>query len=101
MGKTATAFSYRDVTFAQVIVGVESDPANVDRVTQWARQYWAALHPHSAGGAYVNMMMEEGQDRVEAAYRDNYRRLVAVKNKYDPDNLFHVNQNIRPDAAAG
>lgn len=97
VGRTATAFSYRDVTFAQVIVGVESDPANVDRVTQWARQYWAALHPHSAGGAYVNMMMEEGQERVEAAYRDNYRRLAAVKNKYDPDNLFHVNQNIRPE----
>ena len=99
--RTATAFSYRDVTFAQVIVGVDSDPANVDQVTQWARQYWAALHPHSAGGAYVNMMMEEGQDRVEAAYRDNYRRLVAVKNKYDPDNLFHINQNIKPDAPAG
>ena len=101
VGRTATAFSYRDVTFAQVIVGVDSDPANVDQVTQWARQYWAALHPHSAGGAYVNMMMEEGQDRVEAAYRDNYRRLVAVKNKYDPDNLFHINQNIKPDAPAG
>lgn len=47
------------------------------------------------------MMMEEGQDRVEAAYRDNYRRLVAVKNRYDPDNLFHINQNIKPDAPAG
>ena len=99
--RTATAFSYRDVTFAQVIVGVDSDPANVDQVTQWARQYWAALHPHSAGGAYVNMMMEEGQGRVEAAYRDNYPRLVAVKNKYDPDNLFHINQNIKPEAPAG
>ncbi len=101
VGRTDTAFSYRDVTFAQVIVGVESDPANVDQVTQWARQYWAALHPHSAGGAYVNMMMEEGQGRVEAAYRDNYRRLAAVKKKYDPDNLFHINQNIKPDAPAG
>ncbi|MCW5847581.1 MAG: FAD-binding oxidoreductase [Anaerolineae bacterium] len=98
VGRTATAFSFRDVTFAQVIVGVDSDPAGVDRITQWARQYWAALHPYSAGGAYVNMMMEEGQERVEAAYRDNYQRLAAVKNKYDPANLFHVNQNIRPVA---
>ena len=101
VGRTATAFSYRDVTFAQVIVGVASDPANVDQITQWARQYWAALHPHSAGGAYVNMMMEEGQERVEAAYRDNYQRLAAVKNQYDPANLFHVNQNIKPNGRAG
>lgn len=97
VGRAATAFSYRDVMFAQVIVGVDSNPANVDKVSQWARQYWAALHPYSAGGAYVNMMMEEGHDRVKASYRDNYQRLVAVKNKYDPNNLFHVNQNIEPD----
>jgi FAD/FMN-containing dehydrogenase len=60
--------------------------------------YWEALHPYSAGGAYVNMMMDEGQERVQAAYRDNYERLAAVKNTYDPDNFFHVNQNIRPRA---
>jgi FAD/FMN-containing dehydrogenase len=63
---------------------------------QWAQAYWEALHPYSAGGAYVNMMMDEGQERVQAAYRDNYPRLAAVKAKYDPNNLFHVNQNIRP-----
>ncbi|MBP6016330.1 MAG: FAD-binding oxidoreductase [Candidatus Promineofilum sp.] len=96
--RTATAFSYRDVTFGQVIVGVDSDPANMEGIKQWARQYWAALHPYSAGGAYVNMMMEEGQERVEAAYRDNYERLAAVKYQYDPANLFHVNQNIKPNA---
>nr|WP_095044903.1 FAD-binding oxidoreductase [Candidatus Promineifilum breve] len=101
VGQRSTAFSYRDVTFAQVIVGVASDPANVDKVSQWARRYWAALHPYSAGGAYVNMMMEEGQERVKAAYRDNYSRLVAVKNIYDPWNLFHVNQNIQPDTHSG
>jgi len=92
-----TAFSFRDVTFSRVIVGVDEDPENADRITQWAREYWEDLHPLSAGGGYVNFMMEEGQDRIKATYRDNYRRLVEVKTRYDPDNLFHVNQNIRPD----
>lgn len=91
-----TAFSFRDVTFSRVIVGVDPDPANAGRISQWARDYWEALHPHSAGGGYVNFMMEEGQDRIRATYRDNYERLAAVKKRYDPDNLFHVNQNIQP-----
>ncbi len=98
IGRDETAFSYRDVTWAKVIVGVDPDPANAGRITAWARDYWEALHPFSAGGAYVNMMMEEGQDRVRAAYRDNYDRLAAVKAMYDPDNVFHINQNIRPAA---
>jgi FAD/FMN-containing dehydrogenase len=91
-----TAFSYRDVTWAEVIVGVDPDPANAEAITQWARDYWSAVHPYSAGGAYVNMMMEEGDDRIRAAYRGNYDRLRAVKAVYDPTNLFHVNQNITP-----
>jgi FAD/FMN-containing dehydrogenase len=91
-----TAWSYRDATWGEVIVGVDPDPANAERITAWTIAYWEALHPYSAGGAYVNMMMDEGQERVQAAYRDNYDRLVAVKNSYDPANLFHVNQNIRP-----
>ena len=62
----------------------------------WAKEYWEALHPHSAGGAYVNFMMEEGEDRVKATYGSNYERLVAIKQKYDPTNLFRVNQNIKP-----
>ena len=69
-----------------------------ERMIQWARAYWKALHPHSAGGAYVNMMMDEGQDRVQAAYRDNCPRLARVKAKHDPHNLFRANQNIRPAA---
>ena len=55
-----------------------------------------ALHPHSAGGAYVNFMMEEGDDRVKATYGSNYERLAAVKQKYDPANLFRVNQYTKP-----
>ena len=91
-----TAFSYRDVTWGEVIVGVDPDPANAERITTWAKEYWNAVHPYAAGGAYVNMMMEEGQDRIRAAYRDNYDRLTAIKTDYDPTNLFHVNQNIAP-----
>jgi FAD/FMN-containing dehydrogenase len=65
-------------------------------MTQWAKDYWLALHPFAAGGAYVNMMMDEGEDTVKAAYRDNYKRLSEVKRKYDPNNLFKLNQNIKP-----
>jgi hypothetical protein len=96
VGKGDTAFSFRDASFAQVIVGIDPDPANDQRIIGWARAYWQALHPHSAGGAYVNMIMDEGQEQVKAAYRDNYERLVAVKSRYDPANLFRLNQNIRP-----
>jgi len=96
IGKNDTAWSYREANFAQVIVGVDPDPANNERMIRWSKDYWEALHPYSAGGAYVNMMMDEGQERVKAAYRDNYGRLAQVKAKYDPQNLFRVNQNIRP-----
>ncbi|HEX8995217.1 MAG TPA: FAD-binding oxidoreductase [Ktedonobacterales bacterium] len=92
-----TAFSFRDATFAEVIVGVDPDPSNNERMIQWARDYWMALHPYSAGGGYINMMMDEGEDNVRAAYRDNYARLARIKETYDPENLFHVNQNIKPE----
>lgn len=96
VGQTDTAFSYRDANWGMVIVGVDPDPANNEHMIAWAKTYWEALHPYTAGGAYINMMMDEGQDRVKAAYRDNYARLVEIKNKYDPTNLFRVNQNIKP-----
>jgi FAD/FMN-containing dehydrogenase len=97
VGKHDTAWSYREATWSEVIVGVDPDPANRDRIVNWARQYWDDLHPYSAGGAYVNFMMEEeGQERVKASYRDNYERLAAIKRTYDPTNFFRVNQNIKP-----
>jgi FAD/FMN-containing dehydrogenase len=96
VGKDATAWGYRDAKWAEVIVGVSPDPADNERMIAWAREYWNALHPYSAGGAYVNMMMDEGAERVQASYRGNYNRLVAAKAKYDPTNLFRVNQNIAP-----
>jgi FAD/FMN-containing dehydrogenase len=94
--KGDTAFSFRDATFAEVIVGVDPDPANNPRLIQWAKDYWLALHPFSSGGGYVNMMMDEGEDNVKAAYRDNFARLAQVKRSYDPGNLFRINQNIKP-----
>ncbi len=94
--KNDTAFSFRDANFAEVIVAVDPDPANNERMIEWARNYWLALHPYSAGGAYLNMIMDEGSDQIRAAYRDNYDRLAQIKARYDPENLFQVNQNIPP-----
>jgi FAD/FMN-containing dehydrogenase len=92
----ATPWSYRDANWAGVIVGVDPNPANKERITDWAKNYWAAVHPHSAGGAYINFMMDEGADRVRATYGKSYDRLAKIKKRYDPANLFRVNQNIAP-----
>jgi berberine-like enzyme len=96
VGADDTAFSYRDTQFAEVIFAVDPDPGNADVLRDWCVGYWDATHPYSAGGAYVNFMMDEGQERVRATYRDNYDRLASVKAHYDPDNVFRVNQNVRP-----
>jgi Berberine and berberine like len=96
VGKGDTAFSFREARFAEVIVGVDPDPAQNPRLVQWARDYWLALHPFSLGGGYINMIMDEGEDTVKASYRDNHPRLAQVKRKYDPGNLFRVNQNVKP-----
>ncbi len=95
-GEDETAYSYRNATFSGVYVGIDPDPANAETIKSWAVDYYDGLHSHAAGGAYVNFMMVEGQERVEATYRGNYARLATVKSKFDPDNLFSVNQNIRP-----
>jgi hypothetical protein len=98
VARDATAFGYRDATWSMVIAGVDPDPARADALRDWTVRYWEALHPYSQGGAYVNFMMDEGQERVQSTYRDNYARLRLVKARYDPRNVFHVNQNIRPAA---
>lgn len=99
VGRADTAWSYREANWAEVIVGVDPNPANKSLITEWAKSYWEAVHPYSSGGAYVNFMMDEGEDRVRATYREHYDRLAAVKSKYDPGNFFRVNQNIKPRAA--
>ncbi|MBI3935137.1 MAG: FAD-binding oxidoreductase [Acidobacteria bacterium] len=96
VGASDTPWNYRDAVWAEVMVGVDPDPAKKDLLVNWARGYWDALHPHSMGAAYVNFMMEEGEDRVQASYRGSYDRLAAIKAKYDPANFFRVNQNIKP-----
>ncbi len=92
----ATAFAYRDATFATVIAGMWPDPAQNDANTRWVRDYYAATAPHSEAGGYVNFMAGDDQDRVAANYKGNYERLRTVKRAYDPDNVFHLNQNIAP-----
>jgi FAD/FMN-containing dehydrogenase len=98
LASSDTAWSYRDARWGSVFAGVDPDPANVDTIRRWSIDYFEALHPYSAGGAYVNMMMDEGQERVRASYRDNYDRLAGIKATYDLDNVFRVNQNIQPKA---
>jgi hypothetical protein len=96
IGKEDTPWAYRDAKYAGVIVGIDPDPANADKITKWSKDYWEAMHPYSSGGAYSNFMMDEGQERIKASYKHNYDRLVKIKTQYDPGNLFSVNQNITP-----
>lgn len=92
----ATAWSCRDATWSMVIAAIDPDPAKADALKTWAKEYWEAIHPHNLGGAYVNFMMEEGDERIKATYGENHARLASIKKKYDPDNFFRVNQNIAP-----
>jgi FAD/FMN-containing dehydrogenase len=96
VGADETPWAYRNARWSQVIVGVDADPASGPALRDWAVGYWESVHPYSAGGAYVNFMMDEGQDRVKATYGDNYGRLAKAKATYDPENVFRVNQNILP-----
>jgi hypothetical protein len=98
VGAADTPWSYREANWSLVFAGVDPDPANAGAVRKWSIDYSEALRPYSAGGAYLNMMMDEGQERVRASYRDNYDRLARIKAQYDPENLFRVNQNIQPAA---
>ena len=96
VGSGDTAWSQRDVRFAQVVLGADGEPANAAMVRDWAVSFGDDIRPFSAGGAYMNFTQDEGQERVRATYRDNYERLARIKARYDPKNLFHLNQNIRP-----
>jgi FAD binding domain/Berberine and berberine like len=97
VGSHETAWNCRDATWSMVIAGIDPDPKNAGPVTRWTKAYWEAVHPFDLGGVYPNFMMDdEGDARLKATYGDNYARLAVVKKKYDPSNLFRVNQNIRP-----
>ena len=92
----ATAFAYREANFATVIAGMWPNPADNEANTAWVRDYYAATAPLSEEGGYINFMAGDDQDRIKVNYGGNYSRLVDVKRAYDPENLFHVNQNIKP-----
>jgi FAD/FMN-containing dehydrogenase len=92
----ATAFAYRDAQFATVIAGMWPEPADNAKNIKWVKDYYAGLQPHSAAGGYVNFMADDDQGRIRDNYRGNYERLASIKKKYDPSNLFHINQNIKP-----
>lgn len=96
VAQDATAFAHRDAAFATVIVGAGPDPEGNAGRTAWVRDYHAALAPHSSGAGYVNFASADDQDHAPADYGANYGRLVEVKRRYDPGNLFRVNHNIRP-----
>jgi FAD/FMN-containing dehydrogenase len=96
VGPTDTAFAYRDATYATVIVCAWQDPTHDKERIQWVRDYYEATAPYSEPGGYVNFMADDDQTRVQDNYRGNYQRLAEIKRTYDPDNLFHLNQNIPP-----
>jgi hypothetical protein len=101
VGQGRDRLGARDATWSMVIAGIDPNPQQAGALTRWGKAYWEAVHPFNPGGAYVNFMMEdEGEARVKATYGDNYERLAAIKKKYDPTNLFRVNQNIRPASEA-
>ena len=92
----ATAFAYRDATFATVIAGMWPEASDNERNIGWVKDYYRALEPHSAAGGYINFMADDDQGRIRENYKGNYDRLTSIKRTYDPDNLFHLNQNIKP-----
>ena len=92
----ATAFAYRDANFATVIAGMWPDPGQNEANIGWVRSYYDATAQHSEEGGYINFMGADDQARIRANYKGNYDRLVQIKRTYDPDNVFHLNQNIAP-----
>jgi FAD/FMN-containing dehydrogenase len=94
----ATAYPHRNVQFAMNVHGRWLDPADDARVIGWSREFFAAAAPHAAGSVYINFLTQDEGARIHEAYGANYARLLAIKQRYDPDNLFHFNHNIRPDA---
>ncbi len=101
VGEDDTAFGHRGSPFILNLVSMWTDPAESEKQVRWTREFHTVMQPFSDGGVYVNFLGEEGEDRVRAAYgASKYRRLVDLKDKYDPTNFFRMNQNIRPSSEA-
>jgi hypothetical protein len=92
----ATAYAHRDVRFVMNVHGRWEQPAQDESCIAWARAFFQSSAPYASAGAYVNFMTDDEADRVAAAYGANYARLAQIKKKYDPENVFHLNQNIKP-----
>ena len=95
VGKSETAWSYRDARWSMIIAGADPDPSGRETIISWCKNYWNAVHPFSMGGGYSNFLMDEGQDSIKDSYGENYARLLEIKKKYDPYNLFCSNHNIK------
>jgi FAD/FMN-containing dehydrogenase len=94
-----TAFVDRDSPYMISIDSTWTDPAEDEANVEWTREFWAAMEPFAADGVHLNFaMLEEGEGTVRTTFGENYERLVEVKNRYDPENLFRVNQNVQPTA---
>jgi FAD/FMN-containing dehydrogenase len=96
VGAHKTAYSHRAERFSTIVSATWFDPAQSETHIEWVRSLWQAMRPYASGGVQANFLGEEGDERVRAAYGDNYPRLVEVKRRYDPTNFFHMNQNIAP-----
>ena len=100
IGREETAFNHRNVEYSFMSIGQCAEASEAAACVRWAREFWEAMQPFSTGAVYVNYLgreADEGDDRIKAAYgREKYRRLAALKGKYDPTNLFRLNQNIKP-----
>jgi FAD/FMN-containing dehydrogenase len=96
VGQADTAFGHREAQYNLIPASVWTDPAESEQHLHWVREAWDLMRPFSTGGVYVNNLAEEDEEQVRAAYGPHYERLVAVKTKYDPDNFFRLNANIKP-----
>jgi hypothetical protein len=96
-GSEETAVAYRDARHAFIVVGMWNEPSADENNIRWVREFWSAMQPFSSGGFYVNYEGEAALDRIQSAYGpEKYQRLVRLKQKYDPTNLFRLNHNIKP-----
>jgi FAD/FMN-containing dehydrogenase len=100
VGAGETAFPHRGYSWNLIAWSSWADAAETEKNIHWTREFWQAMSPFVVSGSYVNYVSDEGDAFARAAYGPNYDRLVALKNKYDPTNFFHMNHNVKPTRTA-